>query len=171
MALIISSPGIAPSNANPRGFPNLARHTEGLSKEELQATFKEVDDAVRKELAAAGLPFISLGNSDQGAIDMGDYFRKGEVPTGIVGFWKRWKFERAWYYYRAVGLGIPPEFAVPFDHEWGRQVRVNGDCACQGAEHWGEGFAIGNYHIDTQEGLNAFVFLLGRIHKPRKGVK
>jgi hypothetical protein len=83
-----------------------------------------------------------------------------KVPTKLVGFIHRWKFERAWYYYRASGEGIPPEFAIPFDKDWGKEVRVNGDCACRGAEFWGEGFAIGEYHIDTQRGLNAFVQLL-----------
>lgn len=59
------------------------------------------------------------------------------------------------------------QFAIPFDKEWGKQVRVNGDCACRGAEFWGEGFSIGSYHIDTPEGLRAFIQLLGKIHKPR----
>ena len=139
----------------------------------MRDVFKEVDDAVRAELAKAGLPAHKLGEADSGAILMPDCFREcgngyyKEVPTAVIGFWKQWKFERSWYYYRAEGPGIPPKFAVPFDREWGRQVRVKGDCACRGAEFWGEGFAIDGYHIDTQEGLNAFVRLLNKVHKPR----
>lgn len=91
-----------------------------------------------------------------------------EVPTSVIGFAHRWKFERRWYYYSAEGPGIPPEFAVPFDKEWGKQVRAEGDGACRGAVHHGQGFGIGMYHIDTQAGLNAFIALLKKIHRPRK---
>ena len=37
-----------------------------------------------------------------------------EVPTNVWGFWHHWKFERAWYYYRAEGAGIPPDAAEQF---------------------------------------------------------
>ena len=91
-----------------------------------------------------------------------------EVPTNIFGFWKHWKFERSWYYYRADGAGIPPDLAEEFHKTWGRQVRVSGHCGCPSPLEWYEGFAVDSYHIDTQEGLNAFVALLNQIHKPRK---
>jgi hypothetical protein len=159
-------------------FPNLARETKVYSNDEhkyvLVPNYKdireEIDRQVYAELAAAGIPKMDGYAGSLGAADMsfGDKIEvKGEVPTGIVGFAYRWKFERAWYYYRAEGEGIPPEFAIPFDKQWGRECRVHGDCACRGAEYWGEGFAIGSYHIDTPRALKAFVEMLKGIHKPR----
>jgi len=138
-------------NKGRTSFPNLARGHKAEPEDH-----PDVDEQIKKEATEAGLIVT-------------DYFsREGEVPTKLFVHGYRWSFERAWYYWRAKGLGIPPEFAVPFDKVWGKQVRVDGDCACRGAEFWGEGFAIGSYHIDTQEGLNAFVQLLASIHKSRK---
>lgn len=168
MSLIISGAGLAPSNAQPGVFPNLARHTRGLSLDELIATYQEVDDAVKTELSLAGLSFAHLGEANEGAIDMGDDFRTDEVPTSIKGFWHHWKFERAWYYWRASGAGIPPDIAEEFHKTWGRQVRVGGDCTCPSPLEYCEGFAVDSYHIDTQEGLNAFMALLNKIYRPRK---
>ena len=173
-ALTSSSTGVAPSNAGTGKVPTRAR----LSREEVgsgdySAIFKEVDDTVRAELGAAGLPAgnMSIG---EGAVSMPECFREcgngyyKEVPTNVYGFWHHWKFERSWYYYRAEGAGIPPDIAEEFHKTWGRQVRVNGHCMCPSPLEQNEGFAIGSYHIDTQEGLNAFVALLNQIYKPRK---
>ena len=194
MTVVLNSGGLNPSNAiaeqvngGRRVFPNLARRViqynnygsnpgegENVLVPSAQEIFAEVDAQVLKELAEAGMPKFD-GTGNIGAYDMAghhDTFRKAsngcykEVPTGIVGFYLKWKFERAWYYYVASGAGIPPEFAAPFDKEWGKEVRANGDCACRGAEFWGEGFGIGMYHIDTQRGLNAFVGMLRKIHRP-----
>ncbi len=168
MTLEISSPGICPSNAGSDKFPNLARNTRGLSVDRLKATYEEVDSVVRRELERTGLPYAKLGQANEGAIDMGDSFREGEVPTSIKGFWHHWKFERAWYYYRAEGAGIPPDAAEQFHNVWGQQVRVSGHCMCPSPLEWFEGFADSRYHIDTQEGLTAFVRLLDSIYKPSK---
>lgn len=168
MTLITNAGGLCPSNAKFGVFPNLAKHTEGLLVSQLKAIFEEVDSVVRRELETAGLPYANLGEARQGAINMGDSFRQREVPTGIIGFWHRWKFERAWYYYRAEGAGVPPDVAEEFHRVWGQQVRVAGHCECPSPLEWYEGFAVDNYHIDTQEGLNAFVTLLNSIYKPGK---
>lgn len=173
MSLVISSTGVSPSNAEPGVFPNLAR----ISREEVGtgdygAIFKEVDDAIRGELSAAGLPDGTLARGE-GIVAMPESFREcgngyyREVPTNIWGFWHHWKFERAWYYYRASGAGIPPDIAEEFHKTWGRQVRVNGNCTCPSPLQQNEGFAIDSYHIDTPEGLAAFVKLLNSIYKPR----
>jgi hypothetical protein len=191
MSIVISSGGLNPSNAiaeNINGgdkvFTNVARRIWRDNPEypynsfllpEADEIIKEVDAILRAEMVAAGIPASVTPDGNAGMMDMA--FGKAEnlrlnngcfseVPSKLVGFVHRWKFERAWYYYRAEGPGIPPEFAIPFDEKWGRQVRVNGDCACRGAAFWGDGFAIGDYHIDTPAGLKAFIELLATIHKP-----
>jgi hypothetical protein len=175
MSLVISGTGISPSNAQPKVFPNLARlNREEVGSGDYSAIFKEVDDAVTAELTAAGLPLSNMARGE-GIVAMPDCFRfrecgngyYKEVPTVIYGFWHHWKFERAWYYYRAEGAGIPPDIAEEFHKTWGRQVRVNGHCGCPSPLEQNEGFAIGSYHIDTPEGMAAFVRLLNSIYKPR----
>jgi len=136
---------------------------------------QEVKDIIIAELVEAGIPHKMNGEGVCGMFDMSfddveslrmsnGYFP--EVPSKLIGFYNKWKFERRWYYYVAEGAGIPPEFAIPFDKEWGRQVRVHGDCGCRGAEFWGEGFGIDMYHIDTPAGLKAFIGLLDKVYKP-----
>jgi hypothetical protein len=112
-----------------------------------------------------GIYDLSLGKIQFLKLRNGAY---PEVPSGLKGFFNKWKFSRSWYYYVAEGPGIPPEFAVPFDKEWGKEVRVDGDCACRGAEFWGDGFAIGMYHVDTPGGLKAFIELLKKVYRPRE---
>lgn len=141
------------TNPEARTFPNLARGHKAKPED-----YPEVDETVRKELAEAG-------------IEVSDYrnFEQGEVPTSFYsGNAHRWQFRRAWYYYVAKGDGIPAYKAEEFHKKWGTQVRVAGHCGCPSPLEWYEGFAVDCYHIDTQEGLNAFVALLATIHKPRK---
>jgi hypothetical protein len=78
-----------------------------------------------------------------------------------------WEFRRLWTYWAAKGPGIPPDLAQGFHQTWGKQVRVAGHCGCPSPLEWCEGFAVGSYHIDTQDGLNAFVALLKSIHRPQ----
>lgn len=150
-----------------KGFENLAIRTSDDEPEERRAIFKTVDDTVRAELMEAGI----LGPDGKG--DYGNYLedesvrkRGGEVPCSIFVAKYGWTFSRRWYYYAAQGPGIPPEAAEKFHKEWGRQVRVEGHCGCPSPLEWCKGFAVGSYHIDTQEGLNAFVKLLASIHRP-----
>src|ERR1035437_1869229 len=176
MPIIIEGPGLNPSNLSVRGegFPNLARHikvwdgSKDVPVPDVEAIFAEVDAQIYKELGAVGIEKFN-GDGNHGVFDHslgGKLGRNGEVPTGLIGYGYKWKFERAWYYWRASGAGIPPEFAIPFDKEWGKEVRVNGDCVCRGAEFWGEGFGIDSYHIDTPRGLAAFIQLLKTVYKP-----
>jgi hypothetical protein len=176
------------TNGGVKVFPNLARQIRTYARMPAELgekssgmgevlvpgaaeIVKDITQIVRAELVAAGIPGEMDKEGRIGCYDLalgGLDWVKGEVPTGLVGFFNKWKFERRWYYYAAEGAGIPPEFAVPFDKEWGKEARVNGDCACRGAEFWGEGFAISNYHIDTPQGLKAFVELLAKIYAPRR---
>jgi hypothetical protein len=160
-------------NGGEKTFPNLARRIKGHSDDLLPGaaeTIREITELVRAELVAAGVPGKMDKEGNIGCFDLPlrPSSITGEVPTALVGFFNHWKFERRWYYYAAEGAGIPPEFAVPFDKEWGREARVNGDCACRGAEFWGEGFAISSYHIDTPRALKAFIELLAKVHTPRQ---
>jgi len=91
---------------------------------------------------------------------------RGEVQSAYLGSHCRWIFKRAWYYWVAEGPGIPPDKAQDFHNQWGTQVRVEGHCGCPSPLEYNQGFAIGYYHIDTQEGLNAFAKLLKSIYIP-----
>lgn len=157
------SNGIA-ARANPQAhvFPNLARHVESGS---MIAVFSEVDTQVAKELTEAGA-------TEENCLEMNFGRKSGgtfkEVPTKHIGIAHGWSFERGWYYYVAKGPGIPPDIAEEFHKTWGTQVRVEGHCGCPSPLEWAHGFAIGSYHIDTQEGLNAFVALLATIDRRTK---
>ena len=157
-AVVISSPGLFPSNAiaqsaNPecRVFPNLACRSNPDD-----GTVAEVNRQVEQELREAGIRPFDV-----------EITSKGEVPTRFIGLAHRWSFERAWYYYRPKGPGIPPLEAEEFHKQWGKQVRVEGNCGCPSPLEYCQGFAVGSYHIDTPEGLKGFVELLARVHKPQ----
>lgn len=139
MTLVISSPGISPSNRG-AGFPNLARRNP------TEEDIKRVTAICEAELEAAGIePHIwsFLVNKD------------AEVPSRCVGSLSRWVFKRAWYYWIAEGAGIPPDIAERLHATHGSQVRVEGHCACPSPREWLKGFAVGSYHVDTPEGLKA----------------
>lgn len=96
---------------------------------------------------------------------------KGEVPFAYVGDLGKWGFQRFWAYWVAEGPGVPPDKAEEFHKAWGQQVRVEGHCGCPSPLEWNRGFAVGSYHIDTQEGLNAFAELLRSIYIPTEEKK
>ena len=143
-------------NPGAKVFPNLARHIDAFSQEDAEKVFSEVDAIVRAELEQAGA-------TDSNCLNLNFRSLAGEVPTKYIGFAHGWKFQRAWYYYVASGPGIPPNQAEEFHQKWGTQVRVEGHCGCPSPIEYCHGFAVGSYHIDTQEGLNAFVKLLAEI--------
>jgi len=88
---------------------------------------------------------------------------RGEVKTSISGSLLDWSFERAWYYWVAKGPGIPPKEADELNTKFGKEVRVDGHCGCPSPSEWFKGFAVGHYHIDTQEGLNALANTIRKI--------
>jgi len=133
----------------PTLFPNLARREDDTD------SWPVVDEQTRKELAAAGIK----------AEGPHDFLRRNrEVPSGYLGTLCLWSFRRAWYYWVAEGPGVPADKAEEFHKTWGRQVRVAGHCGCPSPLEWHKGFAVGVYHIDTQDGLNAFAGLLRSIY-------
>ena len=88
---------------------------------------------------------------------------KGEVETDVIGSLGPWKFERAWRYWVAEGPGIPPEIAEELHSEYGQHVRVDGHCGCPSPTEWFKGFAVGSYHVDTQEGLKALADVIKKV--------
>ena len=96
----------------------------------------------------------------------GSQFR--EVPTKIIGSLHRWTFRRAWYYWTAEGPGIPPSYANELYKTHGTQVRVDGDCGCPSPLKIFKGFAVGDYHVDTQEGLIALADTIRKIIEEAK---
>ena len=130
----ISSPGLNPSNNKQNVFQNQAGPWSD-----------EKDMNIMEELEIAGIEsHVKDWNKDN-----------GEVHTKIIGTLNLWKFERAWYYWVANGPGIPPNIAEKLHKEYGKDVRVDGHCGCPSPKEWFKGFAVGHYHVDTQEGLNA----------------
>lgn len=137
MTLAISSAGINPSNRG-AGFPNLAR------RDPTADDIERVTAICKAELEAAGIdPHVWSFRID------------GEVPTKAMGSLSMWGFKRAWYYWTAEGPGIPPDIAEKLHATHGTQVRVAGHCGCPSPREWFKGFGVGNYHVDTPEGLKA----------------
>lgn len=124
-------------------FPNLAGKTLG------------VDARCTWELALAKIEVHSLPESTRET--------HPEMRTIIIGGLGDWTFRRAWSYWIAEGPGIPPEIATELHEAHGKEVRVDGHCGCPSPLEWCKGFAVGMYHVDTQEGLNALSRVIRQI--------
>ena len=86
-----------------------------------------------------------------------------EVPWRVVGTLRGWRFVRAWYYWMVETKynSLPMDIAKDLHQKWGQEVRVDGHCGCPAPnEWWGEEGTATHYHIDSQEGLNAFAEVL-----------
>jgi hypothetical protein len=105
----------------------------------------EVTAICEAELEAAGIKVFRLPLPLQNS----------EVPSLAHGSLSMWGFERAWYYWRASGPGLPVEIAEKLHATHGKVVRVAGHCGCPSPREWYHGFGVGDYHVDNQEGLNA----------------
>lgn len=104
------------------------------------------DEAIATELALAGITVQKL-----------ELLRNShpEMRTSVLGQLGPWRFRRAWRYWIATGPGIPPAEAERLHTSHGQAVRVDGHCGCPSPLEWFQGFAVGCYHVDTQDGLNA----------------
>lgn len=125
---------------------------------------KEVCDfQCSEELQKAGIPLFPF-----------KLLQNGEVKTDVLGMTASdqcagtpvkkpvWKFTRAWRYWIAE-LHLPSggqfnmQKAIKLHETHGKEVRVDGHCLAPAPnEWWGEDGIPCLYHIDTQEGLNAF---------------
>lgn len=146
-------------------FPNLAQRKPELTTAheigQWASVCGRVDMICLDELAQAGI-------GHEPSTMPADFLRQGEVPFGYVGSLCMWGFTHAWYYWVAEGPGIPADRAEEFHKTWGKQCRVNGHCGCPSPLEQNHGFAVGTYHIDTQDGLNAFSGLLSSIYVKEK---
>lgn len=115
----------------------------------------DVDPELKDELTAAGIEVCDLG-------PVAKAICRSEVTTGILGGLHGWLFERAWTYWVAKGPGLPPVYATPLHEAHGTVVRVDGHCGCPSPLEAAKGLAIGNYHVDTAEGLRALAEALNR---------
>ena len=110
----------------------------------------QCDEYIRRELEDAGLDPIFL-YSAQG---------HSEVPTRYQGELFGWHFRRAWYYWVCWGPAIPFDIADELHKAFGQEVRVAGHCGCPAPREWYHNDydkGVPDYHVDTQEGLNALV--------------
>ncbi len=118
------------------------------------AGVEDIDEELAAELEGAGIK----------AKRMEVFKNRGrEVNTSVIGTLHGWSFERAWYYWVAKGPGIPPADAEELHERHGKEIRVNGHCGCPSPKEQFGGFAVGHYHIDSQEGLNALAATIRKI--------
>lgn len=118
------------------------------------AGMSDKDDDIATELETAGITVHRI-----------ECLRdRGEVKTSVVGELHQWGFDRAWYYWIAKGPGIPPVYANELHESHGKEVRVNGHCGCPSPFEQLHGFAVGLYHVDTQEGLNALAETIRKVY-------
>jgi len=113
-------------------FPNLAGR-------------EDCDVTIAEELRLAGIPSFKSTRSRE------------EVPASIFGGIDPlgWGFRRAWRYWVAQGPGLPPHIAEELHAKHGKECRVEGHCGAPSPLEWCHGFAVGSYHVDSQEALNA----------------
>lgn len=115
----------------------------------------DVDRALMAELQAAGIEAQDNGRAAK-------QMCRREVQTGVVGLLHAWVFERGHTFWAARGPGLQPLYATPLHAAHGAAVRVDGHCGAPSPLEWGRGFAVGLYHVDTTEGLQALVEALNR---------
>jgi len=117
------------------------------------AGMSDKDDEIATELRTAGIEVLHHEFSRD----------QEEVRTSVRGSLHGWFFVRAWYYWTARGPGIPPKYADELHERCGKEVRVDGHCGCPSPQEWFKGFAVGQYHVDSQEGLNALADTIRKV--------
>lgn len=116
----------------------------------------DTDEILRAELAAAGIPTLQEAEGKPPEF-LADMLRRGsgEVKTSVIGVLHGWEFKRAWYYWTANGPGIEVAAAEALQATHGKVCRVAGHAGCPSPTEWYKGLAVGDYHVDTPEGLKA----------------
>lgn len=140
-----------PSNRDAK-FPNLARQTDPPLD-----VVADVTATAEAELRDAGIEVFKF-----------PFSIRGEVPAKIVGSLSMWSFERAWYYWRAKGPGLPVEVAERLHASYGTVVRVDGHCGCPSPREWFKGFGVGSYHVDSPDGLKALADAIRSVYDATK---
>lgn len=116
----------------------------------------DVDSELQAELEAAEIPFERLPEIIRDS--------RGEVQSIVIGSLHGWAFTREWYYWRAEGPGLPPQYADALHVLFGKEARVAGHCGCPSPFEWYKGFAVGMYHVDTPRALWALSTALKACH-------
>ncbi len=133
----------------------------------------DTDDILRAELKAAGIPTLQE-DAGEPPEKWATLLRSqsGEVKTSIRGSLCGWKFERGWYYWKCEGPGIEVGVAEELHAKFGKVVRVAGHCGCPSPIEWYKGLAVGDYHVDTPDGLKALAdtikMLANRVKTPEQ---
>jgi len=113
------------------------------------------DDIILEELQEAGINVIVNKRST------------GEVATMLHGEIPGFVFDRRWYYYSVKGK-VPMETAMEiYSTKIGREtVRAYGHCGCVNPQEYRKNATyVDGYHIDSQKGLNLFVFMVKGLSK------
>ena len=116
---------------------------------------KDCDAEIITELSTAGIFLKQIKSENR------------EVPASVDGIFGGWEFKRACCYWIAkapYGSGISIAAVRMFNNIWRDVVRVNGRAGGIATEELHTP-TIHTYHIDTQEGLNAFVCLLRALRR------
>lgn len=137
-------------------FDNIAQplHTNTMKQFPNYAGRSDVDEEVSNELKLAGIAVNSFEICRES---------NGEVKTSVFGNLEGWIFKRAWRYWIAQGPGIPPQYANELYLSHGKECRVDGHASGLSPLELMKGFAVGNYHIDSQVALNALSQMIQRI--------
>ena len=111
----------------------------------------DCDKTIKKELLEAGIKYQNL-----------HFTLNDEVPSELYASFQGWEFKRAWYYWIASTNTTPLlfKYANELNSTHNEDCRVNGHCGCPSPrEEFDKPWDIGvnTYHIDTQDGLNAFI--------------
>ena len=111
------------------------------------AGLKECDADIVKELTESGATVL-----------LQDHVHS-EVPYHYIGCVGNFILIRAWYYWVAKSIkGLPESAAEELNANYRNVIRVKGFAGGTDVKQWlSENNTIDLYHIDTQEGLNAFV--------------
>jgi hypothetical protein len=124
---------------------------------------KDCDAEIITELGAAGIFLKQIERENR------------EVPASVIGSFGCWEFRRAWYYWIATapyGRGIPTHVARILNGIWEDVIRIGGFAGGVSVDEpsfISAANTIDTYHIDSQEGLNAFAGLLRALtRKPTK---
>ncbi len=123
--------------------------------EPTEEQINKLDAICGDELNKAGIKILVLQGIN----------KRTEVPTNVIGELPFWIFTRAWYYWVATGAAIPYELAMELHEQYGKEVRVNGNCTCPSPQQANNGgyFGINLYHVDTQDGLKALADLIKKV--------
>lgn len=128
--------------------------------------------AVMGKVDPEGVDAILIAELEEAGIEWQKFecMRGSHEPhSSVIGCINAWGFQRAWYYWVCKGPGIPPEDAERLHAEHGTSVRVNGHCMCPSPLESCKGFAVGLYHVDNQEGLNALASVIRDIYQRTEG--